>query len=90
MSMRDRSLAFAFFAAAILCSMVREWSAPAQCARAALVPHDGVPHPSFAFCAKEGGDFDSHSVILNNRGDSHGVCSSTENSLVRAPSAVHH
>ncbi|MFZ0289011.1 MAG: hypothetical protein WBW98_08500 [Candidatus Sulfotelmatobacter sp.] len=33
---RDR-LIFAFFAAAILFSMVREWSAPASCARALLI-----------------------------------------------------
>jgi hypothetical protein len=31
--MRARTLAFAFFAAAILFSMVREWSAPSACAR---------------------------------------------------------
>jgi hypothetical protein len=31
--MRARSLAFAFFAAAILFSMMREWSAPAACVR---------------------------------------------------------
>ncbi len=33
MSMRSRRLAFAFFAAAILFSMVREWSAPSACVR---------------------------------------------------------
>jgi hypothetical protein len=36
-SMRNR-LVFAFFAAAILLSMVREWSAPAVCARSILIP----------------------------------------------------
>jgi len=34
--MRARSLAFAFFAAAILFSMIREWSAPSACAQIAL------------------------------------------------------
>ena len=33
MPMRDRTLAFAFFAAAILFSMVREWGAPSTCPR---------------------------------------------------------
>jgi len=32
-SMRSRALVFAFFAAAMLFSMVREWSAPAGCPR---------------------------------------------------------
>ena len=36
MSMRARSLAFAFFAAAILFSMVKEWSAPSACLRIAI------------------------------------------------------
>jgi hypothetical protein len=36
--MRNRTLAFAFFAAAILFSMVREWNAPVACARTALAP----------------------------------------------------
>jgi hypothetical protein len=31
--MRARSLAFAFFATAILFSMLREWSAPSACVR---------------------------------------------------------
>jgi hypothetical protein len=34
--MRARSLTFAFFAAAILFSMIREWSAPSACARIAI------------------------------------------------------
>jgi hypothetical protein len=34
--MRARSLAFAFFAAAILFSMIREWSAPVACARTGI------------------------------------------------------
>ena len=33
MPMRARSLAFVFFAASILLSMIREWSAPSACAR---------------------------------------------------------
>jgi hypothetical protein len=36
--MQANRLVFAFFAAAILFSMVREWSAPAACARAMLAP----------------------------------------------------
>jgi hypothetical protein len=32
----SRRLALAFFTAAILFSMIREWSAPASCPRAAL------------------------------------------------------
>jgi hypothetical protein len=36
--MRTNRLVFAFFAAAILFSMVREWSAPAACARIMLAP----------------------------------------------------
>jgi hypothetical protein len=32
-NMRSRTLAFAFFAAAMLFSMVREWSAPIGCPR---------------------------------------------------------
>ncbi len=36
MPMRDRRLAFAFFAAAILFSIIREWSAPTACARIAF------------------------------------------------------
>jgi hypothetical protein len=32
-AMRRNRLAFAFFSAAILFSMVREWSAPVACAR---------------------------------------------------------
>jgi hypothetical protein len=35
--MRTRRLAFLIFAAAILFSMVREWSAPAFCPRVMLV-----------------------------------------------------
>ena len=35
--MRNRRLTFALFAAAILFSMVREWSAPVFCARSILV-----------------------------------------------------
>jgi len=35
--MRTKRLIFAFFAAAILFSMVREWSAPAACARTLFV-----------------------------------------------------
>ena len=35
--MRKDRLVFAFFAAAILFSMVREWSAPVSCARALLI-----------------------------------------------------
>jgi len=31
--MRSRALVFAFFAAAMLFAMVREWSAPASCPR---------------------------------------------------------
>jgi len=34
--MRARSVIFAFFAFAILLSMVREWNAPAACVRALL------------------------------------------------------
>jgi hypothetical protein len=33
MCVHNRSLVFALFAAAILFSMIREWSAPAACAR---------------------------------------------------------
>jgi hypothetical protein len=36
--MRNRSLAFALFAAAILFSMIREWSSPAACVR--IVPDE--------------------------------------------------
>jgi len=36
MPMRNRSLAFALFATAILFSMVKEWSTPAACARIAI------------------------------------------------------
>jgi len=36
--MKTKRLAFALFAAAILFSMVREWNAPAVCARTILVP----------------------------------------------------
>gem|GEM_PF-5264169 len=36
--MKTRRLAFAFFAAAIPFSMVREWMAPVVCARTILVP----------------------------------------------------
>jgi hypothetical protein len=36
--MRKNRLIFVFFAAAILFSMVREWSAPAACARTTLIP----------------------------------------------------
>lgn len=37
-SVRQPRLIFAIFAAVILFSMVREWSAPVACARAVLVP----------------------------------------------------
>jgi hypothetical protein len=37
-AMRTNRLVFAFFAAAILFSMVREWSVPASCFRTGLVP----------------------------------------------------
>jgi len=37
-SVQTKRLAFAFFAAAILFSMVREWSAPAYCMRPILIP----------------------------------------------------
>jgi hypothetical protein len=33
MTMRSRTLAFAFFAAAMLFSVVQEWSAPSACPR---------------------------------------------------------
>jgi hypothetical protein len=36
--MRTKRLIFALFSAAILFSMVREWSAPVACARAVLIP----------------------------------------------------
>jgi hypothetical protein len=36
--MQSRRLAFSLFAAAILFSIVREWSAPAYCARTILIP----------------------------------------------------
>jgi len=36
--MQSRRLAFAVFAAAILFSMIRQWSVPASCARAILIP----------------------------------------------------
>jgi len=36
--MRTNRLAFALFAAAILFSMVREWSAPVACERSILLP----------------------------------------------------
>jgi len=34
----SRRLALTFFAAAILFSMIREWSAPAYCPRPVLIP----------------------------------------------------
>jgi hypothetical protein len=36
--MRTNRFVFALFAAAILFSMVREWNAPAACARTILIP----------------------------------------------------
>jgi hypothetical protein len=36
MAMRSRTLVFAFFAAAMLFSVVREWNAPAACPRPPL------------------------------------------------------
>jgi hypothetical protein len=36
--MRRNGFVFAFFAAAILFSMVREWNAPASCLRSVLAP----------------------------------------------------
>jgi hypothetical protein len=36
--MRTNRFIFAIFAAAILFSMVREWSAPVSCARSILLP----------------------------------------------------
>jgi hypothetical protein len=36
--MRIRRMAFTFFAAGILFSMIREWSAPVLCARPILAP----------------------------------------------------
>jgi hypothetical protein len=36
--MQSRRLALAFFAAAILFSMVREWNAPVTCVRSVLAP----------------------------------------------------
>jgi hypothetical protein len=36
--MTKNRLAFAFFAAAILFSMVREWSVPVSCLRTLLIP----------------------------------------------------
>ncbi len=36
--MKNGRLTLAFFAAAILFSMVREWSAPVACARSILIP----------------------------------------------------
>jgi hypothetical protein len=36
--LRTNRLAFAFFAIAIMFSMVREWNAPLACARGILVP----------------------------------------------------
>jgi hypothetical protein len=35
--MTIRRLSFAFFAIAMLCSMVREWRAPIVCARSAVI-----------------------------------------------------
>jgi hypothetical protein len=40
--MRNPRLAFAFFAAAILLSMVREWNAPNACARSILLSSQAV------------------------------------------------
>jgi hypothetical protein len=42
MLMRSRILVFAFFAAAMLFSVVREWSAPASCPR---LPMTGKVRP---------------------------------------------
>jgi hypothetical protein len=39
--MRQRALIFAVFAAAMLFSMVREWSAPAACLRPAMTARIG-------------------------------------------------
>jgi hypothetical protein len=36
MRMRSRTLVFAFFAAAMLFSVIREWSAPSACPRLAM------------------------------------------------------
>jgi hypothetical protein len=36
--MRTNRFTFALFAAAILFSMIREWSAPASCTRTILIP----------------------------------------------------
>jgi hypothetical protein len=36
--MKNRNLIFALFAAAILFSTLREWSAPVACARSILIP----------------------------------------------------
>jgi hypothetical protein len=41
--MKNRRLALAFFAAAILFSIVREWSAPAACARTIILPSFSLP-----------------------------------------------
>ena len=41
--MRTNRLAFALFAAAILFSMVRKWSAPVACTRTILIPSASGP-----------------------------------------------
>jgi len=42
MKMKNQRVIFAFFATAILFSMVREWSAPVACARSILAPAASV------------------------------------------------
>jgi hypothetical protein len=44
---KNRYLALAVFAAAILLSMVREWNAPIACIRPLLEPHaqQSIPQP---------------------------------------------
>jgi hypothetical protein len=46
-SMRSRYLVFAFFAAAMLFSTVREWSAPVGCPRLELTRNDLRPLARF-------------------------------------------
>jgi len=38
--MHSRKLVFAFFAAAILFSVIREWSAPVGCPRRPMITHE--------------------------------------------------
>jgi hypothetical protein len=42
--MRHRKLVFVFFAAAMLFSMIREWSAPVGCPRFALTTSGRIHH----------------------------------------------